>query len=183
MHLGRESTKFWVVGLLAFGGLAGCGGPEEPAWQFDQADMEAALFGTWTGTITPAGGETAPFTLTIRSHDDVARTPQCGSRDFSGDDTTPGFGTRCIESTSLAVSATVVGDGAAPAETDGQFLVFGTTFHDGDLYLTHRTSEERHLHAHYQEETWRGCEIRSSGTGNEQSIATCTLDERIDATE
>jgi hypothetical protein len=168
--------RLGLLGLFAFGGTAGCGGPEEPDWQFDQADMEAALFGTWSGTITPVGEVTVPFMVTLRSHDDVARAPACGNRDFSGDDATPGLGARCIEVTSLAVSATIVGDGAESEDADGSFGVLGVTLDNGDLSLDYRSASRWMVASWSDDDGWSHCAV----TSDEQAAATCTMDERAD---
>jgi len=169
-----------LLGLLVLG-LAGCGGNEEPDWQYDQADIEAAVFGTWSGTITPVDAEAVAFTVTIRSHDDVTRTPQCGERNLSDDEATPGLGARCVATTSLALSATVVGDGTESEEADGSFRAMGETFGYGDLNLYYRSSTTRYLVAEYQDGTWAHCNVR--GAENANIVAACTLDERVDVTE
>ena len=168
------------LGLLILGlGLPGCSGNEEPDWQYDQADMEAAFFGTWSGTITPTDEEAAPLTVTIRSHDDVARALACGDRDFSGGEATPGLGARCIESTSLVVSGTVVGDGG-DADADGWIYAFGVSLDDADLYLDYRSSASRTMRVYWEHGVWSHCEIHDGGYPNEGIAATCTLDERVE---
>src|SRR5262245_9880268 len=99
---------FW--GVAAFLALTGCSaGDDEPDWQYDQADMEGAVFGTWTGTLTPESGSPFALTLEIRSHDETVRQLSCGSRSFSDGDSTPGLGVRCMEVSSLQLSASLSG--------------------------------------------------------------------------
>ena len=182
MNLDHNLMRILLVGTLSFGTLAGCAGPDEPNWQYDQADMEVKFFGTWAGTLTPTDEEAAPFRVTIRSHDDVARAPACGSRDFS-DEATPGLEARCMESTSLAVSATIMGDGTDPEEADGYVSVMSETLTNGDLWLDYRSSASRRLLAYWQrDEPWNHCELRDGSGSGETIVALCTL-ERGDVTE
>lgn len=169
------------LGLLVLGlALPGCSGNEEPDWQYDQADMEAAFFGTWSGTITPTDEEAAPLTVTIRSHDDVARAPACGNRDFSSDETTPGLGARCIEVTSLAVSGTIVGDGDESEDGDGSISSLGVSLDNADFHLVYRNSTSRTMRVYWEHGVWSHCSIVDGEYPNEGMVATCTLDERVE---
>jgi hypothetical protein len=67
-----------------------CSNKDEPAFTYGEADMKAALLGTWQGSAELAG-ETIPFSLTLEQASAKSRTqgvrapgvqPQCGSRSF-----------------------------------------------------------------------------------------------------
>jgi hypothetical protein len=173
MNVDRRFLALLVLGLA----FSGCSGNDEPDWQYGQADMEAAFLGTWSGTITPTDKEAAPLTVTIRSHDDVARAPACGNRDFSGDEATPGLRTRCLEVTSLAVSGTVVGDGDESEDGDGWISSYGLSLDSADFWLEYRSSQSRVMRASWNEGVWSHCTILDGEYPNEGSVATCTLDE------
>ncbi len=165
------------LGLLVLSVASfGCSGNDEEEFEFGQADMEEALFGTWTGTLTASGGNAVPLTLEIRSHDDVARSTACASRNFSGESSTPGLEQQCFVSTSLQVSATLVaGDDASPTEFDGYFMVAGTTFSGGELSLYGRSSDGDRIWTRLDGGTWTPCEIWNGP----ENLGNCTLDARV----
>jgi hypothetical protein len=166
----RTGGTFWVPMVVA---VAGCSANDEPDWQFDRGDMEAAVFGTWTGTVTPEGGATLPFTREIRSSDETTRSLSCGSRNFSEAGGTPGLSVRCGETTWLALSGTLRVEGAAPEELTGDFAVHGTSFHEGYLTMHRRDTIDVVLNAKYQQGTWSDC-------ASYVPSRTCTLVERIE---
>jgi hypothetical protein len=91
---------------------------------------------------------------------------------------------RCITSSTLAVSATVVGDGAEPEEADGNFMVFGESLLAGELSLDYRSFDARWMWARWDDPgVWTGCEFGSTVASDEFAFATCTLDERVDVAE
>ena len=164
-----------IFGASVCWALAGCSGDDEPDWQYDQSDMEAAVFGTWTGTFTPDGGEPTAMTLAIRAHDESVRQLKCGSRTFTSGEATPGLGVRCMDSSSLLVSATLSnGDGSISEELDGSFNVDGTTLEWGDLSLGVPGSS--HVWSSWHAGVWSNCELWL----DEATNGTCTLDERLD---
>jgi hypothetical protein len=165
MKLGLVSLGFLFLGVMS----VGCSSEDEE-FEFGRADMEAAVFGTWTGTVTPPGETAAPLTLEIRARDDVARDLACASRNF---ESAPGLEMQCSTDTTLAVSATLVaGDGASPTELDGDFIVGGTTFSGGDLQLLDRGSIKSRVLAIQEGGAWTWCEVVDLGD--------CTLDARVE---
>ena len=150
---------------------------DEPDWQYAQEDMEAAVFGTWTGTLTPESGSLSALTLVVRSRDESVRQLSCGSRTFADNDSTPGLGVTCVESSSLQLSATLtIGEGTDSREFDGAFDVLGTTLHHGELRLGDAVVENGHLWARWDDGAWSYCELWM----NEAMNGTCTLDERAE---
>jgi hypothetical protein len=151
----------------------GCSNDEEE-FQYDREDMEAAVFGTWTGSYTLEGSTAVPLTLDIRARDDVARAPACNQRSFSEQSATPGLELRCGSGSSLAVSATLVVDGDdSPTEFTGYFDVNGLTFTGG--YLSLQSSSEA-LMAELHDGAWRSCR-HGEGAATD---ASCTLDARVE---
>jgi len=170
-------TRRCLGGLSLALALGGCAQNDEPDWQFDRADMEGAVFGTWKGTFTPTDGQTVPLQLQVRAQDEPVRSLSCGSRNFSAGEATPGLGARCIESSSLKLSGTLtIDDGSEAEELDGSFYVIGTRFDSGDLDLFYRDSANHGLSAEFQKEAWISCGLRAS----EIKAGTCTLDERVE---
>ncbi|HEX6275366.1 MAG TPA: hypothetical protein VFZ53_20140 [Polyangiaceae bacterium] len=164
-----------LVSFLA--GAGGCSASDEPEWQFDQADMESAVFGTWTGTYTPFDGSEVPLTLQIRSSDEKARSLSCGSRSFSETRGTAGLSVRCYESTTLALSGTLtLGGVSEPQELDGYFEVAGTSFDSGYLDVSQRDALANSLEATYRNGRWSDCRLLASYAVN----GSCTLDERVE---
>jgi hypothetical protein len=162
--------------LLALAGCSSSAAEDEPDWQFDQEDMEGAVLGTWTGTLTPVSGSPSALMLVVRSHDEPVRQLSCGSRTFA-DDWTPGLSLRCIESSALQVSATLtLGEGSDPKEFDGVFDVFGTKLDWGELRLGDANVENGHLWARWDAGAWSYCELWASDATN----GPCTLDERAE---
>jgi hypothetical protein len=148
---------------------------DKPDWQFEQKDMEGAVFGTWTGTYVPPTNVPAALTLDIRSHDEPVRQLSCGNRTFA-EGSTPGLGLRCIDLSSLQVSASLTLDEASrPQDLDGAFQVVGTTFDNGELHLDNATLNLR-LFARWDAGAWSYCDV---GVGEFTSLP-CTLDERAE---
>jgi hypothetical protein len=88
-------NKPWLL-LMVFGvGLVinpylACSNQDEEAYTYGEADMKAALLGTWQGSAE-LGGETILFSLTLEQASAKSKTqsvgvpgvqPQCGSRSF-----------------------------------------------------------------------------------------------------
>ena len=169
MRLGLLSLGISVLALTS----VGCAGDEEE-FQYDREDMEAAVFGTWTGTFTRENSTAVPLTLDIRARDDVARAPACNQRSFSDGSGTPGLELRCGSGSSLAVSAMLVVDGDdSPTDFVGYFDVNGLTFTGG--YLSLASSSEA-LMAELDHGAWKGCRH-----GEGAAIgATCTIDSRVE---
>ena len=173
MKLGLIRVGFLVLLVTPLGCTK-----EEEEFQYDREDMEAAVFGTWTGTFTPEDATVASLTLDIRAHDDVARAPACAQRNFSDDSGTPGLELRCGSGSTLAVSATLVIEGDdSPTEFDGYFDVGGLTFTGGYLSLTGRGSEaSTALMSEQDHGAWKGCRYGEGAT----LLGTCTLDTRVE---
>jgi hypothetical protein len=169
-------VRLGVFGALVFFALAGCSSSDdEPDWQYDQGDMEGVVFGTWAGTLTLEGGEPRAMTLEIRSHDESVRQLECGSRNFTGGDATRGLGVRCVEVSSLKVSATLTnGQDSISEDLDGSFDATGTTLDWAELYLG--SPETGHVSARWERGAWTYCELSL----DEATHGVCTLDERVD---
>jgi hypothetical protein len=172
MKLDLVRVGFLVTGL----GALGCA-DEDEEFQYDREDMEAAVFGTWTGTHTANDGTAVAMQLEIRSHDEPARSLACEDRNFSDHSATPGLALACSPGSTLAVSATLVVDGAAesPPDLDGYFDVAGLTFSGGSLSLLDRATGTGFLTALLKGEKWEECRY---GVGA-QVTGSCTLDSRI----
>jgi hypothetical protein len=171
---------FFRLGFLVLGSTSlGCANDEEE-FQYSRADMEAAVFGTWTGTFTQDGTTAVPLTLEIREYVDGVRPPACAQRNFSDGSGTPGLDVRCSASSTLNLTATlVVEDAGLVAEFYGDFTVGGLTLTGGDLSLydasaTPSTLDGR-LYATLVGDTWESCRY-----GGEKILGDCTLDARIE---
>jgi hypothetical protein len=165
--------------LLAFFfllGLAGCG-PDDPEYDFDRADMEAEVFGTWSGSLELEGELAQAYTLDIRARDEPSRSLACGERRFSSD----GESSRslaCMQSTTLEISATLtMADGSDSADLDGSFYVYGRTLGAGGLELQYR-NVDRYLTVEQQNDMWRFCRLYAGSPS--LGVGTCTLDARTE---
>jgi hypothetical protein len=122
----------------------GCG-TDEPQWQYGAAEMQAAIAGTWTFAITPAGGTATEVTVQIDEADTApgatARAPRrsllraahaCGGR------TLVKGAVACTDTSSMPLAITFVsGDPSLMSvQLSGVYRVTGTTFQVGRLELT-----------------------------------------------
>ncbi len=136
----------WLVPVAAFflNPNLGCASPEEPPFQYGAAEMVAAIAGNWTFTITPDGGTATAMTVQLDEADNVpgatAQAPgrsliraayACGSR------TLVKSAGACSDFSSMPLAITFVsGDPSLMnAPLSGNFMVNGTTFNGGSLYL------------------------------------------------
>lgn len=136
----------WLLPIVFFFINPGFGcGTDEPQWQYGAAEMQAAIAGSWTFTITPAGGTSTEVTVQIDEADTApgatAQAPRrsliraahaCGSR------TLVKSAGACTEMTSMPLAITFVsGDPSLmSAQLSGVFMVTGTIFQAGTLELT-----------------------------------------------
>jgi hypothetical protein len=147
-----------TLGLLALfinPGFA-CSGEEEPAprWEYDQADMRAAVEGTYTLELQGSGE-----LVTIRIEQagaSSARRLQCGNvtRSFVRDAGACGTQYR----SEIAVLARIQSDASEIPSGDyrGSFAVEGTELEVGELYIS--VHGESDLQAEYRDEemtSWR----------------------------
>lgn len=146
---------------------------EQAEWTFDQGDMEQAVYGTWHGDYTVAGGAPAPLTLEIKAPD-ASLAPQCGTRTFSQGAPAPGLSPTCTVESSLTLAATLSVEAASFSDTElaGYFLVSGNQLSSGALALD-ATDAEFHLSA-----TWSHGAFESCGIWERTKVADCTLSER-----
>jgi hypothetical protein len=166
----------WLLAPM-LAAAAGCSANDEPDWQYGRADMEAAVFGTWTGTYTPEGGTAVPLALEIRASDEPARSLSCGSRSFAHTEGTPGLALRCSEASTLALSGTLSFEGGSKYEAlEGSFSVYSTEFYGGSLGLGYVNSADVRLDAELSDGAWSVCRMfRAPGP-----IGSCTLDARAE---
>jgi hypothetical protein len=138
-------SLFWLVPIAFFfiNPSFGCG-TDEPQWQYGAAQMQAAVAGTWTFVITPAGGTATEVTVQIDEADTApgatAQAPRrsliraahaCGSR------TLVKSAAACTDESSMPLAITFVsGDPSLmSAQPVGSFIVPGTTFQAGFLNM------------------------------------------------
>ena len=166
------------IGLFSLVGALGCA-PEEQPFEFGRADMEAFVFGTYSGTYIPPEKSGIAMLLQVRPRDAVTRdlAESCATREFSdADNGTPGLEVKCDATSTLVISASLlVNDGTAQVELDGWYTVFGNTLDDGNLWLTYRTAASTRLNVTYQADRWQFCDIRAGET----YVGSCTIDARI----
>lgn len=149
--------RFLFLALLA--PALGCSSAdEEPDYQFQRADVEAALVGKWTGTF--ASGRSGTLEVNLAMAAPGAQT-KCGSRTLS---------VKCMTESVANFEGTVTtSDGqlsAVPAT--GYFVVLGTTFTNGMLEL--KTATGLTLSATYDQGT-----LRSGTLSQTTSTSTFTL--------
>jgi hypothetical protein len=136
----------WVLGFTAFAmnpALA-CSSSPEDEFDYGEAEMIAAVQGTWQVTVTPPDARIS--TVTFRVERGTAPngalaappglTPQCGTRTF----TRPAAA--CVSSSQLALAASIVN--ADPpldiSEGKGWFTVRSLKYTGGQMTLTFGTS-------------------------------------------
>lgn len=147
---------------------------EQAEWTFDKGDMEAAVYGTWHGDYTPAGGSPLPLTLEIKPPAEPSLAPQCGTRTFSEGQTTPGLAPTCSVQSELMLSATlsIEETSFSGAELAGYFLVGGNQLSRGELNLD-ATVAGFNLIATWTEGSFEACSV-----WDREKVADCTLRER-----
>jgi hypothetical protein len=122
-------TKYVVKGVLICTFLVGCSSdPAEPEFGFGEADMQNAIIGDWSGTMSLAGQMPTAFTLNVVQVPSLE--PTCGSRPFSSP--------LCVESSSLTLEATLstADKGFDAVKLNGHFTVIGLEMNNGDLWLS-----------------------------------------------
>ena len=140
-------SLLWVVPIAFFflNPNLGCVGPDEPQFQYGAAEMQAAIAGTWTFSITPNGGPTTAVTVQLEEADKVpVATSQPSARSLiraahaCGSRTLVKSAGACIDVSSMPLTITFVsGDPSLMnAPLSGAFRVSGTTFQSGLLDVT-----------------------------------------------
>lgn len=131
---------------------------EEPAYQFDRADVESALVGKWTGTF--ASGRAGTLEVNLALATPTAQT-KCGNRTLS---------LKCMDTTTASLSGTLTtSDGQlTAAPVTGDLTIFGTTFNSGTLQL--KTTSGLTLSAQYAPGT-----LRQGTLSDTASTSTFTL--------
>lgn len=171
MPLGDRLSRLGIL-TYVFTNLFACT-YEQAEWTFGKGDMEEAVYGTWHGDYTVAGGAPMPLTLDIRPPD-PSLAQRCGTRTFAEDASTPGLSPSCVVQSSLTLAATlsVEETSFSGTELSGEFLVVGNQLSQGELKL--EADDARfHLTALWREGVFEDCAI---GQGDE--VADCTLVER-----
>lgn len=168
-------TNVAVFLVISGTALSGCFSKEEPEWTYDRADMEQAVYGTWSGTLTLDGDEARPFTLSIRSHDEPMRAPACGNRTFQSGTEEPSLELECVSVSSLALSGTLALEGEDPVELDGGFSADSTSLTYGSIGLDFR-ADVRRLEASWERGVFSACSLRNDLA----PMGTCTLDARAE---
>jgi hypothetical protein len=118
-----------VIGALVSSMLFGCGSdPVDPEYGFGEADMQNAIVGNWSGTISLMGQTPTALTLVVTQV--PAMQPACGSRTFGSP--------LCVETSSMKLDATLsTADKVFDAvKLGGEFLVIGTELSNGELSLS-----------------------------------------------
>jgi hypothetical protein len=140
-------SLFWVVPIAFFflNPTLGCVGPDEPQFQYGAAEMQAAIAGTWTFTITPNGGAAIAVTVQIDAAESVPDAAvQATGRSFiraahaCSSRTLVKSAGACSDMSSMLLAITFVsGDPTLMDSTlSGNFIVSGTTFRSGGLEVT-----------------------------------------------
>jgi hypothetical protein len=120
-------------------------GTDEPQFQYGAAEMQAAIAGTWSFTITPTGGAATEVTVQIDEADTApGATAQASRRHLiraahaCGSRTLVKSASACIDISSMPLAITFVsGDPALmSAQLAGVFTVAGTIFESGMVDLT-----------------------------------------------
>lgn len=118
-----------MIASLAGAFLVGCGAdPEDPVYGFGESDMQGAIVGNWSGTMTLNGQMPSSYTLSLAQVPSLQ--PACGSRTFSAP--------LCVETSSMTLEGTLTTtdktfDGAV---VKGSFLVIGLELVSGELSLS-----------------------------------------------
>ena len=143
-HYRRMRNLLWLVPVAFFflNPSLGCVGPAEPQFQYGAAEMQAAIAGTWTFSITPNGGTAAAVTVQLDEADNVPMaTAQPSRRSLirrahaRGNRTLVKSAAACTDVSSMPLAIDFVS--ADPTLTNvplsGVFRVSGTTFQAGSL--------------------------------------------------
>jgi hypothetical protein len=120
------------------------GGPD---FEFDAAQLRAAVEGTWTLTTTPPDG--APQTWTFKLAQKHGERGEARQRDASSRSlvrSAAACGKRslvkpagaCLDETEMPLDVTLITDGGSQRVGRGKFLVDGTQFTVGNLLLSIR---------------------------------------------
>lgn len=124
LSFGQRVAMCALFGIV----LAGCSSePTEPEYGFGEADMQSAIIGDWSGSMTLTGQAATTFTLSIARIPTLQ--PACGSRTFNAP--------LCVESSSMNVEGTLTtADKMFDAvKLQGSFMVIGLEFNHGELSL------------------------------------------------
>ena len=138
---------FWLVPIALFflNPNLGCVSPDEAQFQYGAAEVRAAIAGTWTFTITPNGGTAIAVTVQIDEAESVPDAAvqatgrsliraahACTSR------TLVKSAGACSDMSSMLLAITFVSGDPTLMDSppSGNFIVSGTTFRSGGLYVT-----------------------------------------------
>jgi hypothetical protein len=138
-------SLLWLAPLAFFfiNPSFGCG-TDAPQFQYGAAEMQAAIAGTWTFTITPSGGTATEVTLQLDEADtapgataQVSRRSLIRAAHACGTRTLVKSAGACMDESSMPLAITFVsGDPSLmTAQLVGSFIVPGTTFQLGMLNL------------------------------------------------
>jgi hypothetical protein len=135
----------WIVPVAFFFLNPNFGCTDEPQFQYGAAEMQAAIAGTWTFTLTPSGGTATEVTLQLDEADtapgataQVSRRSLIRAAQACGSRTLVKSAGACMDESSMPLAITFVsGDPSLmSAQLSGAFIVSGTTFQSGMLELT-----------------------------------------------
>ena len=141
----RNLLWLFPVAVFFLNPNLGCVGPDEPQFQYGAAEMEAAIAGNWTFTITPNGAAASAVTLHLDEADSVpGPTAQASGRSLiraahaCGSRTLVKSAGACSDTSEMPLAVTFVsGDPSLMnALLSGTFIAFGTTFQGGSLEVT-----------------------------------------------
>lgn len=119
----------FMIASLAGSLLVGCSSdPDEPVYGFGETDMQGAIVGNWSGTMTLNGQMPSTYTLSLTQVPSLQ--PACGSRTFSAP--------LCVETSSMTLEGTLTtADKTFDGLTvSGSFFVIGLELVSGELSLS-----------------------------------------------